>query len=633
MTTVFLSPDPINGTQFIPGTAVPAAGAKLFSYIAGSSTKQDTFVDNTGVGKWSNPIILDSGGNLGGSGEVWIPAGVSVKFVLASFNDTDPPVSPYWTRDNMSGMNDTTLTSTEWIAGPAPTFISATSFTLVGDQTGTFTSGRRIKSTNTAGTRYGTITTSGFTSLTTVTIANDSGTLDSGLSAVWYGILSVNHDSIPNTLSVLRFGAVGDGVTDDHVAVQAAITAAAITGKSVYVPAATYYMGTVGITQTGRIRVLGDGASSFLWSSSFTGTAWTITSNYNILENVNLFMPKSVAAPNAAIVAVDIQGPLNRLRNVICDQTTAGNNSPWYTGVKIGGISNTLEDCHLYTYDTGVLSYGGGARNDNTLIDCEITAQITAGVHFPQTGNVSIIGCDIEGQGLHGIWLEAVSAEIAGATITGNYMERFTTNGIWINGANGFPARGITITGNTINETAATSAVKLSWTVGAVCIGNYIKGGTNSINLDTSNLRYQITPNYISGALISSGTTTPAIGIREDGTLILTLNAFTIVNGTGGVTVAGTYERIGGVVNYVITISTTGTATIASVANTSNISGFPYQSTGYAACSIVDNTTASLGNGLFNTGDTKIFTPVWAANGNEIVISGSYYTTAAGTND
>lgn len=204
MTTVFLSPDPINGTQFIPGTAIPAAGAKLFSYIAGSSTKQDTFVDNTGVGKWSNPIILDSGGNLGGSGEVWIPAGVSVKFVLAPFNDTDPPVSPYWTRDNMSGMNDTTLTSTEWIAGPAPTFISTTSFSLVGDQTLIFTVNRRVKTTNTGGTVYSTIVSSVFGVLTTVTVLNDSGVLDVGLSAVFYGLINPSKPSI-----LLSSGAAG----------------------------------------------------------------------------------------------------------------------------------------------------------------------------------------------------------------------------------------------------------------------------------------------------------------------------------------------------------------------------------------------------------------------------------------
>lgn len=197
MTIVYLSPDPINSTQFIPGSNTPAAGAKLFSYIAGSTTKQDAFVDNTGVGKWSNPIILDSGGNLGGSNEVWIPAGLPAKFVLAPSNDTDPPVSPYWTRDNLTGINDTTATQTEWVAGPIPTFISTTSFSLVGDQTLIFTVNRRVRTTNTGGTVYSTIVTSVFGVLTTVTVINDSGTLDAGLSAVWYGLIPPTNNSLP----------------------------------------------------------------------------------------------------------------------------------------------------------------------------------------------------------------------------------------------------------------------------------------------------------------------------------------------------------------------------------------------------------------------------------------------------
>lgn len=201
MPTVYLAPDPINSTQLIPGGVIPASGGKLFQYLAGSSTKTDTYTDITGLVKWSNPIVLDSGGNLGGSNEVWIPAGVTVKFVLAPFNDTDPPIAPYKTWDNLSGINDPTSLLTEWVVGPTPTFVSTTSFTLIGDQTLIFTAGRRVKTTNTGGTLYGTISSSVFGIMTTVTIINDSGILDAGLSAVSYGILGSSHDSLPAILS------------------------------------------------------------------------------------------------------------------------------------------------------------------------------------------------------------------------------------------------------------------------------------------------------------------------------------------------------------------------------------------------------------------------------------------------
>lgn len=193
MTTVFLSAIP-DFPQFLPGSNTPAAGAQLFCYKAGTSTKQDMYVDNTGVGKFSNPLVLDAGGNPGGTNEIWIPSGLPAKFVLAPSNDTDPPTSPYFTWDNVSGINDTSLAVSEWVTGPAPTFVSSTQFTVAGDQTTVFTPGRRIKATVTAGTIYGTVITSAFGALTTVTIAG--GALDSGLSAVSYGLLDPANPSI-----------------------------------------------------------------------------------------------------------------------------------------------------------------------------------------------------------------------------------------------------------------------------------------------------------------------------------------------------------------------------------------------------------------------------------------------------
>jgi hypothetical protein len=207
MASFFLAPDPVQSTFFIPGGAVPGNGAQLFIYVAGSvSTPTTVYKDNAGNTAWSNPIVLDSGGNLPNGGVVWIPAGVSIKAVWAPANDTSPPASPYRTIDNIAGINDTTSSQTEWIVGPTPTFVNATQFTLVGDQTGNFQVGRRVKTTNTGGTVYGVISSSVFGVLTTVTVVNDSGAIDSGLSAVSYSVLSSTNPSVPiqiDTLSII----------------------------------------------------------------------------------------------------------------------------------------------------------------------------------------------------------------------------------------------------------------------------------------------------------------------------------------------------------------------------------------------------------------------------------------------
>jgi len=183
--------------QFLLVNGLPAVANKLFFYVAGSvGTKQNTYTDSTGLVANTNPLILNTLGEP--STEIWFTVSQAYKVVYAPSTDTDPPTSPIWTIDNLTGINDSTTTIDQWIAfSGAPTFVSAVSFTLVGDQTSTFQIGRRVKTTNSGGTIYSTITGSAFAAVTTITVVNDSGTLDSGLSAVSYGILSANNDSVP----------------------------------------------------------------------------------------------------------------------------------------------------------------------------------------------------------------------------------------------------------------------------------------------------------------------------------------------------------------------------------------------------------------------------------------------------
>ena len=185
--------------QFETTTGVPAVGTQLFFYVAGStSTKQNTYTNSTGAVANPNPIILNSLGQP--TNEIWWTNGMSYKVVWAPATDTDPPTNPIRTWDNLRGINDTTLAATqsEWVLSPlTPTFVSSTSFTLTGNQTATFNVGRRLQTTNTGGTVYSTIKTSVFTTVTTVTVVNTLGVLDSGLSAVSYGILSNLNTSEP----------------------------------------------------------------------------------------------------------------------------------------------------------------------------------------------------------------------------------------------------------------------------------------------------------------------------------------------------------------------------------------------------------------------------------------------------
>jgi hypothetical protein len=137
--------------------------------------------------------VLDSNGRP--ASPIWLLGGISHKFVLAPSNDTDPPTSALYTWDTITGINDKAFTQDQWTDGPTPTYVSTSSFTLVGDQTSTFQPGRRIKATVTAGTVYGFILSSTFSSVTTVVL--ESAVLDSGLSAVAYGLVSSGSSGLP----------------------------------------------------------------------------------------------------------------------------------------------------------------------------------------------------------------------------------------------------------------------------------------------------------------------------------------------------------------------------------------------------------------------------------------------------
>lgn len=184
---------PLFNSQVVTLTGAPASGWKVYTYQAGSSTPIATYTDATGGVAQSQPIILNTLG-FPTNGQIWLTSGLSYKLVLTDANDIVQK-----TEDNISGINDTTTTVDEWAdSGLTPTYVSGTSYTVVGDQTSALHIGRRQKFTVTAGTVYGRITNSVFTTLTTVSVQMDgSQVLDSGLTAVQNAILRANALSLP----------------------------------------------------------------------------------------------------------------------------------------------------------------------------------------------------------------------------------------------------------------------------------------------------------------------------------------------------------------------------------------------------------------------------------------------------
>src|SRR6266851_5243904 len=75
-----------------------ASGGKLFVYLAGTTTKTNSFTDSTGVTPNTNPVVL----NTRGEADVWLTAGTAYKFVLSPSTDSDPPSNAFWTADGLN---------------------------------------------------------------------------------------------------------------------------------------------------------------------------------------------------------------------------------------------------------------------------------------------------------------------------------------------------------------------------------------------------------------------------------------------------------------------------------------------------------------------------------------------------
>lgn len=182
---------PIGNEQQVTQNGAPLSGGLLYTYLAGSSTPAATYTDSSGATPQSNPIVLNVLGRP--TNPVWLTDGTAYKLVL-----TDSAGVTQWTIDNVTGVAVPTPAQSEWeTLATTPTYINATQFTVPGDQTTALHLGRRVRLPCTGGVRYGVISVSAFTTLTTVTVELDSGSLDSGLSGVAVGILSAANSSMP----------------------------------------------------------------------------------------------------------------------------------------------------------------------------------------------------------------------------------------------------------------------------------------------------------------------------------------------------------------------------------------------------------------------------------------------------
>jgi hypothetical protein len=127
------------------------------------------------------------------------------------------------------------------------------------------------------------------TTSTTATVGDDSRL---SFTAAGTGATARTlQNKLRDVISVKDFGAVGDGSTDDTAAIQAALTAAATSSGSVYIPATTNsYKITDALTVPDEVSVFGEGYGSCI--QLFTAERnLLICGNVSTVKNLRLKMP------------------------------------------------------------------------------------------------------------------------------------------------------------------------------------------------------------------------------------------------------------------------------------------------------------------------------------------------------
>lgn len=176
------------GWQFLDDNGNPLSGGKIYTYAAGTSTPQTTYTSRTGLTANTNPIILDAAGRT--PEQIWSTEGLLYKYVVKDSNDV---LIRSW--DNIGG----SVVASDLAQDLANTSNNAKGDALIG-----------FKQSNSGG-------------FATNAVAR---TVNAKLQEI---------------VSVKDFGAVGDGVADDFLAInRAAAYISSIGGGTVFYPAGTY---------------------------------------------------------------------------------------------------------------------------------------------------------------------------------------------------------------------------------------------------------------------------------------------------------------------------------------------------------------------------------------------------------
>jgi parallel beta-helix repeat protein len=543
---------PVGGVaaQFFDNNGVILTGGKIYTYTAGTTTPQTTYTSSSGATAHSNPIILDASGRVPG-GEIWLTDGLSYKFVIKDANEV-----LIGTYDNVVGINSNFINYTiEQEIQTATAGQTVFTLTTTQYQPGTNSLSVFVDGVNQygPGAQYAYVETSstvitfvtglhvGASVKFTIATINSSSYGDAfqiSYTPPYVDSVATNvGDKLAQTVSVMDFGAVGDGVADDTAAIQAAINACS--NKTLYFPGGTYL--TNELTGVANITLIGDGnGASVLKATGSIASGFLFFFSVDNIHISNLTFDYNSAT---SVGTVGCLGFLNcdnfkvqncQILNFV--KVGIGMNSCNYFWIQNNYISKTTPDlqgvneCILLS-ESGFGTSSYGWIENNRFVNSGLLLQgsylniiannITdwrygAGIGIGQTATSffnSIIGnhCESGYTGLDSDGFTVKGMEIWGGynKVIGNTCRSNSGSGIYLGGANSVLQNNICFdngtytadvsAGITLGYFDATYNASNSVVSGNVCFDNQAGSGTQDygIAVAANNTRITIVGNNL----------------------------------------------------------------------------------------------------------------------------------------
>ena len=358
---VNLSPVAGAAAQFFDNSGNVLTGGKLYTYDAGTTTPAPTYTNASGVTAQPNPIILNAAGRVPDSGEIWLADSISYKFVLKDQNDV-----LIGTYDNLVGINSNFVNFTgeeeQQTATQGQTIFTLTTLVYqpATNNLLVFVNGsKQISGTNYQETSSTVITfvdglnEGDVVDFCTATPINTNviTAADVSYNQGATGAVNTNVEAkLQESVSVKDFGAVGDGTTDDTVAIQAAIVYCLANNKNLLgVAGETYAISdTLLIPQqtdvsirinlnfcNATFKMLADVtlfASAYSNAGVLTNSYGTVDGTYNsfgiILSNFSISSNVGVLTASMLQIQDWHQGAsIETIQSVVCETILEANNN------------------------------------------------------------------------------------------------------------------------------------------------------------------------------------------------------------------------------------------------------------------------------------------------------------------